>query len=97
MENKNNMIPEAELEQVSGGHGNGYAPYFNGDLVWCHVGTTAQGGRIDQVGRVLCYAEDEEGLCFNVELGGINEKTRELYFTGEFRKFRTNQLSPYNG
>lgn len=97
MENRNNMIPEEELKNVSGGTGNGYAPYFNGDLVWCHVGNTSRGGSINQVGRVICYAEDEEGFAFNVELGGINTNTKELYFTGETRLFRTNQLSPYNG
>lgn len=97
MENNANMIPEEELEAVSGGAGNPYAPYNNGDLVNCLVGNTSRGGSIYQVGRVKCYAEDEEGLDYNVEMGGINTKTHELYFTGEFRRFRVNQLSPYIG
>lgn len=96
-EMKNHALDDGALETVAGGVGDAYAPYTNGDLVRCYMGNTGDGFSIYQLGRVKCYIEDEEGLNYNVELGGKDVKTGELYFTGEFRLFRVSQLKPYNG
>lgn len=91
--NKTNMIPEEALDAVAGGAGSSYYPYNNGDLVLCYVGSGHSFGSY-QPGRVRCYADDEEGPLYCVEMA--LETAGKLNFTGEERRFRVSQLKPYN-